>query len=692
MERGLFLGILNRYHHLAQCMLKHYKSTVVITLGILILSGLLMLAYKEAHLLHRDPKVLMDRFYLLKQSHPNEAQNALKILLRQDGDYIPALHELSQIYLNEHKNTQALPLLINLHELEPDNKQNTIELARLYYYKGDWDKAKALLSQIEPAPHLMSKTQHLMQQMNSSIPPYKEQALVIYINPIQKSPLLTQILLSRFYQQQKNQPEQAEQLLALLDLISLDNASIPMERGYLALQKKEPALALSYFLRAYNSNPSASTALQIAYLYTEQKQAKKAAAYFLAAMTATEEQIKKTAAKGYQLVTQSTQLIIAKPNNASKENLLLDEFYHLKKHNKKAAWILIKQIIQRYPHNLLALKEGGFLAIDEHHRADAIVYFKKAYDLSYKADLAMQLAYLYDEPDSGSEQLTDKYWAYHYFNLATKNTDKSLTLRAQNALTNLAGLQTKAFPSPFFSELFFDPLSQSRFGLTIRPFIGRIGIEQNNRFQTKTYFMLRQTQDNKSYNLGQLPQIYEDNVRITGVGAQISPFPSIPIVSFIEAGRAYDLVYRNRDRWRNDVRAGFMYYNELGAPPAYFERLQVNMKYYSTLYGDATYFSRYNNNIIATLKTHQGIRLAQYKSSMLNLYVSGRMIEDTRREFFNNIAELGPGIGFIPSNRYRVELRYEHINGMYLPAGRTRNPYAKYYINDIVQLFLYVKL
>lgn len=673
-------------------MLKHGKSTVLITLGILILSGLLALAYKEAHLLHRDPKVLMDRFYLLKQSHPDEAQNALKILLRQEVNYLPALHELSQIYLNEHHNTEALPLLVHLHELEPDNKQNTLALARLYYYKSDWDKAKVLLSQMEPTPHLMSETQSLVQQMNSSIPPYKEQALVIYLNPTKELPLLNQILLARFYQQQKNQPQQAEQLLALLDLISVDNPNIPMERGYLALQKKEDASALAYFLRAYNSEPSASTALQIAYLYVNQKQTKTAAAYFLAAMTSTEEHIKKTAAKGYQSVTQSTQLIIAKSNNASKESLLLDEFYHLKKHNKKAAWTLIQQIIHRYPNNLLALKEGGFLAIDEHHRADAIVYFNKAYNLSYKPDLAMQLAYLYDEPDSGSEQLTDKYLAYHYFNLATKSTDKSLELRAQNALTNLAGLQTKAFPSPFFSEIFFDPLSQSRFGLTIRPFIGRLGIEQNNRFQTKTYLVLRQTQDNKSFNFGELPQIYEDNVRITGLGAQISPFPSIPIVSFIEAGRAYDLVYRNRDRWRNDVRAGLMYYNEFGALPAYFERLQLNMKYYSTLYGDATYFSRYKNNIIATIKTHQGIRIAQYKSSMLNLYLSGRVIEDTRREFFNNIAEIGPGIGFTPSNRYRVELRYEHINGMYLPAGRTINPYGKYYINDIVQLFLYVKL
>ena len=466
--------------------------------------------------------------------------------------------------------------------------------------------------------------------------------------------------------------------------------------GYLSLQKKDPTEAIVHFLKAYNLKPTPEIALQLAYLYAGTKQEYEAAQFFLLAMTSSDSQIKEAAGKGYFVVTHSdlpsSNLVLVQNKKTSAESLLMDQFYLLKKHNKNAAWELIKQIIARYPNKLAALKEGGFLAIELKHRNEAINYFSKAYDLSYQSDLAMQLGYLYDQADGIKTISTDKYWAYHYFNLATHTVDKQLELRAQNAMTNLSGLQTKALPKPYFSEVFFDPFTQSRFGLTVRPLVGRLGIEHDNRWQSKSYFVFRRTQDNKSANSGQVPQIYEDNVQILGIGEQITPFAPLPIVGFLEVGRAYDLVDRDRNRWRNDVRSGFMYYNEFGARPAYFDHPIANANYYSTVYGDITYFSRYNNNIIATGKTHQGLRLWQYHSSMLNLYVTGRVIEDTNRDFFNNIAEIGPGVGFIPSNRYKVELRFEHINGKYLPVGNSSNPYGKYYINNMVQLFFYTKL
>jgi hypothetical protein len=95
--------------------------------------------------------------------------------------------------------------------------------------------------------------------------------------------------------------------------------------------------------------------------------------------------------------------------------------------------------------------------------------------------------------------------------------------------------------------------------------------------------------------------------------------------------------------------------------------------------------------VIGLIRTHQGIRLFQYKSSMINLYLTGRVIEDTKRLFFNNIAEIGPGISIVPSNRFNVQLRLEQVNGMYLPAGATLNPYNKYYTNQLAQLLFYMK-
>ena len=521
-------------------MFRIRKVTLAVLIITITLLTLLFYAQKEAKNVRRDPRVLMDRYYLLQHTNPAAAKAALTIILRQDAHYLPALTELNQITLKE-------------------------------------------------------------QHGASSLPSYTSNALI---------------------QQQSATP--------------ITNSTCSLEG---AQPKPRPV-----------AQPPRITLRAI----------------------------------------QATHPIIPPP--CSSPPCLLDRFYALKKQDKQAAWQLIQQIIQRYPESSTALKEGAFLAINLGYRNEAISYLSRAYHLNAQADLAMQLAYLYTQSDEPAKQTTNEYLAYHYFNVATHSKDRQLKNQAQTALTNLAGTQTKTLPAPYFSELFFDPMSQSRFGLTVRPFIARLGIEAHNRWHNKAYLVFRQTEDNKSINAGQLPQIYEDNARIIGVGAQVTPMPSIPIIAFIEAGKAYDLVYRNRNRWRNDLRGGLMYYNELGASPGYFDSLQFSMNYYATLYGDITYFSRYNNNIIGTLKTQQGIRLAQYHSSMLNLYVSGRVIEDTNRDFFNNIAEIGPGIGFIPSNRYSVELRFEHINGMYLPVGHSNNPYGKYYENNTVLLYLYTKL
>lgn len=522
-------------------MFRIRKVTLAVLIITITLLTLLFYAQKEAKNVRRDPRVLMDRYYLLQHTNPAAAKAALTIILRQNAHYHPALTELSQVTLKEQHGASSLP----------------------FYTSNALIKEQAVQDEVMNSACSMSEAQR--------------------------------------------NPETVVQL-------------------------------------------SQSTLRSI----------------------------------------QTTHPVIPPP--CSSLPCLLNRFYALKQQDKQAAWQLIQQIIELYPENSTALKEGAFLAINLGYRNEAISYLSRAYRLNAQAELAMQLAYLYTESGAPTNQTTNEYLAYHYFNVAAHSKDRQLKNRAQNALTNLAGTQTKRLPAPYFSELFFDPLSQSRFGLTVRPLIARLGIEAHNRWHSKAYLVFRQTEDNKSINAGQLPQIYEDNARIIGVGAQVTPMPSIPIIAFIEAGKAYDLIYRNRNRWRNDLRGGLMYYNERGASPGYFDSLQFSMNYYATIYGDITYFSRYSNNIIGTLKTQQGIRLAQYHSSMLNLYVSGRIIEDTNRDFFNNIAEIGPGIGFIPSNRYSVELRFEHINGMYLPVGHSNNPYGKYYENNTVFLYLYTKL
>lgn len=396
-------------------------------------------------------------------------------------------------------------------------------------------------------------------------------------------------------------------------------------------------------------------------------------------------------AKSFKDVFQSTSLkpiiisSITKNIVAYKEHGDGSLAYKVKIEPKK--FFVTHKISDKKPYltNIFKFKESGFKAIKQKNLCKAINYLTKAYQISHEPSLAMQLGYLYD-------LINNKPLAYKYFSLAAKTKEKSLSLKAENAMTNLSGLQTKALPAPYYSEFFFNPFSQTRFGLTVRPMVIRLGIEQVNPWFTKEYAFFRRTDDNQSMNLGKISQIYEDDVQITGIGGQITPIKGLPLVGFLETGVAYDLIYRNRNRYRGDLRAGFMYYDEYGARPAYFDRVFLSLNYYSDLYGEATYFSRYNNNVIAGVKTHQGIRLLQYHSSMLNLYATGRVITDVQRQFYNNFAEIGPGIELVPTNRFNVKIRFEHVNGVYLPAGATPNPYSQYYTNTLVQLLVYIKV
>ncbi|STX51434.1 Uncharacterized enzyme of heme biosynthesis [Legionella busanensis] len=693
-------------------MLKN-KILFVLFIFFLILLSFIYLANKQIKHLKRDPQILFNQYYALRKTNKEKASEALKIILKQDPDNTRALQELSQLYLEEKNFQAALPLIQHLQKLEPHNLQYPLQSGQIYYEFGEWQNAFQYLEPLakQNQNHLIKfQASRVLEKMTSFIPNYNTYAITI-AKPSSKmgaagKPLINTIFLNWFYKLKREDTQAAEQILSVLLFLEPRNPLLNQEMGYLKLQLNDTKAAIPFFLVTYQELSSEQIALQIAYLYYRLGHKAQARYYFLIAAQAKDTKIRTTALKSLSFLQSPAQMENSNPfkmaeaknpayqpqnkftppqGTTNEALILLDEFYTLKKRDKKLAWQAIQKIAQKYPNNTLALKEAGFLAIELKQSNDAILYFTRVYNLTHEPEIAMQLGYLYD-------QTPNKYQAYQYFKLATLSSNKELELKAQNALTNLAGLQTKVLPPPYFGELFFTPFTQSRFGLTVRPIIARYGLEFNNDLHSRVYFNFRRTDDNKTNIAGDLPQIYEDNVRIMGVGGSINPLKNFPLVAWLEAGQAYDLVYRNRNRWRGDLRGGLMYYNEFGTKPAYYDTFRISPDYYSTLYGDITYFSRYDNNVIGTFITRQGIRILQYHASIINIYMLGRVFQDTRREFFNNLVEYGPGVGFIPSNRFRIEIRFDYINGTYLPAGGSVNPYGKHYTNKMLQLLYYVRV
>lgn len=375
----------------------------------------------------------------------------------------------------------------------------------------------------------------------------------------------------------------------------------------------------------------------------------------------------------------------AENKKMSERDIMLQAFYdNKKKKNSHKAWLAMNKLLCHYPNDLVALKEAGYYSLSEEKKELSVFYFERAYAVSHDPMIALQLGYILDG-------LNKKRLAYQYFDLATQTPDLKERLKAEISKTNLRGVQTQFLPEPYFANLLFYPFYQSRFKLLIYPLIARAGIMLNKTYDLSIYASYRRTSDDKSNGSGVLPQIYEDDAAISSLGIQIKPVPKIPILAFMEAGKAVDLVYKNRGRWRNDFRIGLLLYDDWGKEARYSFTPHFTFKPNIDVYGDLVYYSRYLNTI-GTLRLRPGVEVFRYGSTSVNFYYKIFLGEDHSRLFFNNILETGPSIAFTPNERYNVTIRYESLHGYYLPASNPaqRNPYSHTYHNNMLFLDTYV--
>lgn len=357
----------------------------------------------------------------------------------------------------------------------------------------------------------------------------------------------------------------------------------------------------------------------------------------------------------------------------------LNLFYQIKNKESKKALLLIKQLVKRYPLDITILKEGGYLALQLHDNNFALLCFARVYRLTYDPKFALQIAYIYDSTQQ-------KRLAYYYFGCATHTQDAKDRMTAELAKTNLRGAATKILPQPYYLDFTFTPISFSRFHLVVYDTILKLGKVINEKFQWKTYLFYHRTWDNKSGSFGLISQVYTDNVSIVGAGTEITPIPHFPMIAFFQLGKANDLVYRNRSRWRSDLRYGLAYYNEWGMKPSYTFKPELLLHFQGDAYTDIIYFSRFRNTI-ATARLRPALKVFRWGSATIDLYYKGFVIQDTLRQFYNNLMEYGPGIAFTPSDRYNVTLRYENLRGHYLPSNTNPlNPYKPNYHNNIFEL------
>lgn len=454
--------------------------------------------------------------------------------------------------------------------------------------------------------------------------------------------------MDKYYLLRKTNPDASFKLLDDMLKIKPMDTVLNTEAGYYWLSKKEEKKALDYFTQVLKVDPNNKLVQnQVNYIKAEK----------------------------------NSMELAKKP--LSERDRLFNQYYELKKRNPAASLKFLSQIIKRYPLDIPAQKEMAYALLKAKKNEEALKHFLIVERLSpSNFEIKMQIAYLLSELKRSRE-------AYHYFEKVTQSPNRNLNLKANNAMTSLGGLQTKYIPEPWFSDVYFSPLYFSRFHLMIYPFQGRVGRYFGDKKQAEVYFINRTTADNRSTNAArdQLPQIFEDNVAIFSIGARYTPFENaIPgFRLYAEAGKAYDLIQREPyRRWRNDFRGGVLYGAIWGAPHEYVDTPVFPFKQVGSIYGDISYFTRYNDNIIGYGSIREGLRIAEYRTSEINLYLRGRGGFDKNQEFYNNFVEIGPGIELIPNNRYNFSLRLETLKGYYIKVDSpSPNPYGPNYHNTL---------
>lgn len=332
-----------------------------------------------------------------------------------------------------------------------------------------------------------------------------------------------------------------------------------------------------------------------------------------------------------------------------------------------------------------ALMNGGYERLRGGDRAGAIALFRQAVTTDgTRADARRELAYLLlaaDEraaairelealvrlgADGPRDHLQLGYLltearrsidAVRSFRHAAASPDTAIAAPARRALGVLAasgfhGRGTR------YSELYAAPVYQTRFSNLVSPLILRHGVVVVDGPRASAYASLRGTRDTRSRG-GAQPVVFSDNAVVPAIGFKVQPMgPALALYG--EAGVALPLAGGPDASARADVRAGVL----VGARVGDDERQRARR--YADFYADASYYSRFDHDVIAYAQARPTLRALATDRSAVELFAQASVVGDTRGAFYNNVGEASAGIALTPWKPLGLVLRGEAVRGRYL--------------------------
>ncbi|WP_038342011.1 tetratricopeptide repeat protein [Acinetobacter sp. A47] len=329
-----------------------------------------------------------------------------------------------------------------------------------------------------------------------------------------------------------------------------------------------------------------------------------------------------------------------------------DKFYKIEQSQPQEAEKILIELGQLTPQDIKVWKSLTYLQIRLNKQNEAIQSVRKAEQLAPQDEqLKLQEAYLLNQQKRNKEALV-------IFKDLSASSDPEMASKAQQAVRNLSA---SAVPSTF-KDVYFAPSYESRYDDFIFPLKMRYGKNLDNG-RAQVYGFVNLNRDTKSKG-GVRPEIIDENAVTVGVGANYQPWQSIPVRAYLEVGGSYDLIDRNRDKFRESVVGGVTGYQEWYANPAAEQRSIWN-DYFTDLYGNVASYSREDYNVIADLRLRSGFNLYRGETGTVQAYGKLHALADSEGENYNNLFEYGAGVAWQPFNYVPVKLRVERLYGHY---------------------------
>ncbi|ENX36286.1 hypothetical protein F889_00448 [Acinetobacter colistiniresistens] len=330
-----------------------------------------------------------------------------------------------------------------------------------------------------------------------------------------------------------------------------------------------------------------------------------------------------------------------------------DKFYKIEQSQPEEAEKILIELGQLTPQDIKVWKSLTYLQIRLNKQKDAIQSVRKAEQLAPQDEqLKLQEAYLLNQQKRNKEALV-------IFKHLSTSSDAEIAAKSQQAVQNLSGPAVKST----FKDIYFAPSYESRYDDLIFPLKMRYGKNLDGG-RAQVYGFVNLNRDTKSKG-GVRPEIIDENAVTVGVGANYQPWQSIPVRAYLEVGGSYDLIDRNRDKFRESVVGGVTGYQEWYANPALEQRTIWN-DYFTDLYGNVASYSRENYNVIADLRLRSGFNVYRGEAGMVQAYGKLHTLADSKGENYNNLFEYGAGLAWQPFNYVPVKLRVERLYGRYL--------------------------